>query len=94
MKIHHPAKFGSHVDAGIILVNVLVDQVIYFNPVIKRSFHFVLFGKSTLASLMTIGIVVFRIYSFHWSERKISILSHKLLFIYKAHGFYVQSITC
>ena len=71
MKIHHPAKVGSHVDAGIILVNVLVDQVIYFNPVIKRSFHFVLFGKSTLASLMTIGIVVFRIYSFHWSERKI-----------------------
>lgn len=94
MKIHHPDKFGSHVDAGIILVNVLVDQVIYFNPVIKRSFHFVLFGKSTLASLMTIGIVVFRIYSFHWSERKINMLSHKLLFIYKAHGFYVQSITC
>ena len=94
MKIHHPAKFGCHVDAGIILVNVLVDQVIYFNPVIKRSFHFVLFGKSTLASLMTIGIVVFRIYSFHWSERKINMLSHKLLFIYKAHGFYVQSITC
>ena len=75
MKIHHPAKFGSHVDAGIILVNVLVDQVIYFNPVIKRSFHFVLFGKSTLASLMTIGIAVFRIYSFHWSERKINMLS-------------------
>lgn len=86
MKIHHPAKFRSHVDAGISLVDVLVDQVIYYNPVIKRSFYFVLFGKSTLASLMKIGIVVFRIYSLHWLERKFIMLSHKLLFTYKAHG--------